>query len=156
MRSKLEERRAGLLKSPGQPPHGKSLRRKRCRMAEQADQNNPEAPVPAASDDTPGAPGAGEPLSLEDRLQLADQKAAEEHEAWLRAVAEMDNVRKRAQSDIASAHKYAVEKLAVALLPVKDSLEATLATATATHDALTSGVELTLRQLEAAFEKFQI
>src|SRR5205814_769774 len=47
-------------------------------------------------------------------------------------------------------------KLAVALLPVKDSLEATLATATATHDALTSGVELTLRQLEAALEKFQI
>jgi molecular chaperone GrpE len=68
----------------------------------------------------------------------------------------MDNVRKRAQADIAAAHRYALEKFALALLPIKDSLEATLATGTATHDALTSGVELTLRQLEGVFEKFSI
>ena len=67
--------------------------------------------------------------SPEELLRQAELKAAEHHDAWLRAKAETENVRRRAQDDIAKAHKYAVEKFASELLPVKDSLEAALAAA---------------------------
>jgi molecular chaperone GrpE len=86
-------------------------------------------------------------------LREAEQKAREHHEAWLRAKAETDNVRKRAQIDVANAHKYAVESLATELLPVKDALEASLAAENASLEALKSGVELTLKQLENVFDK---
>ena len=89
----------------------------------------------------------------EDRLAEAERKAAEHYDQWLRARAEMDNVRKRAQEDIAKAHKYSIESFATGLLAVKDSLEATLAADSATLEALRSGVELTLKQLAGQFEK---
>ena len=89
--------------------------------------------------------------STEDLLKAAELKAAEHHDAWLRAKAETENVRRRAQDDIAKAGKFAVERFAGELLPVKDSLEAALASDGAAH--LKEGVELTLRQLNAAFEK---
>jgi len=90
---------------------------------------------------------------VEELLRQAELKAQEHHDAWLRAKAEADNIRKRAQIELANAHKYAVETLATDLLPVKDSLEATLAADSAALDALRSGVELTLKQLSAVFEK---
>ena len=65
--------------------------------------------------------------SLEEMLRAAELKAAEHHDAWLRAKAETENVRRRAQEDIAKAGKYAVEKFSGELLAVKDSLEAALA-----------------------------
>jgi molecular chaperone GrpE len=89
--------------------------------------------------------------SLEDLLKAAELKAAEHHDAWLRAKAEGENIRRRAQEDIAKAGKFAVERFATELLAVKDSLEAALASAGGEH--LKEGVELTLRQLVAAFEK---
>jgi molecular chaperone GrpE len=93
--------------------------------------------------------------------QLVDKKKAElaaqeHHDAWLRAKADAENIRKRAQTDIASAHKYAIDNFANALLPVKDSLEAALATNNATLENLRSGVELTLKQLGSVFEKFKV
>jgi molecular chaperone GrpE len=91
--------------------------------------------------------------STEELLRQAELKAQEHHDAWLRAKAETDNIRKRTQIDLANAHKYAVENLAVELLPVRDSLEATLVADSASVEALKSGVELTLKQLDAAFEK---
>lgn len=109
---------------------------------------NAGTPAPAAG------PGASEVApSPEEQLRLAEQKAQEHMESWLRAKAETENLRKRAQADIASAHKYAVENLAEALLPVRDSLEAALAIENVTLESLKSGVELTLRQLNAVFEK---
>ena len=101
------------------------------------------------------AAGATAP-SLEEQLRQAEQKAQEHLDSWLRAKAETENLRKRAQADIAGAHKYAVENLAEALLPVKDSLEAALAIDTFTPESLKSGVELTLRQLNAVFEKAKL
>ena len=89
-------------------------------------------------------------------LRLAEQKTQEHLESWLRAKAETENLRKRAQADIASAHKYGVENLAEALLPVRDSLEAALATENITPESLRSGVELTLKQLNAVFEKARL
>ena len=91
--------------------------------------------------------------SLEQQLQQAEQKAQEHHESWMRAKAETENLRKRAQADVASAHKYAVENLAEALLPIRDSLEAALAIENATLESLKSGVDLTLKQVNAVFDK---
>ena len=90
--------------------------------------------------------------SLEDALRQAELKAAEHHDAWLRAKAETENMRRRAQEDIAKASKFAAEKFATAMLPVKDSLEAALAAENQTVDKIREGVELTLRQLVSAFE----
>ena len=86
-------------------------------------------------------------------IRLAEQKAAEHHDAWLRAKAETENVRRRAQDDIAKASKFAIERFAGDLLSVIDSLDAALAVETATVESLRSGTELTLKQLLAAFEK---
>jgi len=90
---------------------------------------------------------------LAEQLREAESKAAEHHDAWLRAKAEAENIRKRAQEDIAKAHKFGVERFAADLLAVKDSLEAALAADTGSVESLKSGVELTLRQLEGVFEK---
>ncbi len=94
--------------------------------------------------------------SMEELLKKAELTAQEHHDAWLRAKADAENIRKRAQTDIASAHKYAIDNFANALLPVKDSLEAALATNNATLENLRSGVELTLKQLGSVFEKFKV
>lgn len=115
-------------------------------MADQGPNNSAAAPeAEGAKVETPD--------SLEEQLRSAEQKSQEHLESWLRAKAETENLRKRAQADIASAHKYAVDKLAEALLPIRDSLEAALAIENATLESLKSGVELTLRQVNAVFEK---
>lgn len=99
-----------------------------------------------------GAAGSG----LEAMLAKAEADAREHRDAWLRAKAEAENIRKRAQSDLANAHKFALENFSSELMPVRDSLEAALSTHNATPEALRSGVELTLKQLTSAFDKFSI
>lgn len=94
--------------------------------------------------------------SLEELLKKAELDAAEHHDAWLRAKADSENIRKRAQIDIANAHKYATENFSTELLTVMDSLEAALAVENATVDNFKSGMELTLKQLTTIFEKFNI
>ena len=89
--------------------------------------------------------------SLAEQLRAAELKAAEHHDAWLRAKAETENVRRRAQEDIIKAGKFAADKFAQSMLPVKDSLEAALATENATLETFREGVELTLKQLVSAF-----
>ncbi|NOT17715.1 MAG: nucleotide exchange factor GrpE [Sulfuriferula sp.] len=91
--------------------------------------------------------------SLEEMLQQSELKAQEHHDAWLRAKAEGDNIRKRGQEDVAKARKFAVEDFASELLAVKDSLEAALSAETPSIENLKSGVELTLKQLSSAFGK---
>src|SRR3954464_8574902 len=76
-------------------------------------------PGPEGGDNQRHAPADAE-------LAEARRKAQENHESRLRALAEMENVRKRAQIDVANAHKYALESLSADLLPVRDSLEAAL------------------------------
>lgn len=91
--------------------------------------------------------------SIEEQFRQLELKAAEHYDAWLRAKAEGENIRRRAQEDISKAHKFAVEKFAGELLAVKDSLEAALTVPEQTVDSFKSGVELTLKQLVSAFEK---
>jgi molecular chaperone GrpE len=85
--------------------------------------------------------------SLETLLAEAQAKIEQQREAMMRAVADADNARKRAQAEAATAQKYALERFADGLLPVVDSLEAAL------KSGDTSGVELTLKQLQGALEK---
>ncbi len=106
----------------------------------------------AANDERAAETGNG----LEDALRKAEAAAREHQEAWLRAKADAENIRKRAQVDVANAHKYALEGFAGELVGVRDSLEAALAVRNGTIEALRSGVELTLKQLTSAFEKFAI
>ena len=94
--------------------------------------------------------------SLEEMLKIAELKGQEHHDAWLRAKAETENVRRRASEDIDKARKFAVEKFAGELLAVKDSLEAALANENQSAENLKAGVELTLRQLSNAFEKSRL
>jgi molecular chaperone GrpE len=109
--------------------------------------------VPSAAPDTPSPELK---VCLEDLLKQAESQAKEHHDAWLRAKAETENVRKRAQDDVAKAHRYALESFSEALLPVRDSLEASLAAPNVSLESLRTGVELTLKQLASVFEKFRI
>jgi molecular chaperone GrpE len=110
------------------------------------------APANAGNDMPPGEIMP----SLEELLKASELKAEEHHDAWLRAKAETENVRRRAQDDIAKAGKFASERFAGELLAVKDSLEAALASQNQDAAALRAGVELTLKQLVAAFEKSSV
>jgi molecular chaperone GrpE (heat shock protein) len=104
----------------------------------------------AVAEPAQAADGVAQPRGS---LQQARLKADEYHDAWLRAKAETENVRRRAQEDIAKAAKFAIDRFARELLAVKDSLEAALAPRMLSVDSLRSGTELTLKQLVAAFEK---
>lgn len=94
--------------------------------------------------------------SLEELLRAAELQAAEHHDAWLRAKAETENMRRRAAEDVDKARKFAVENFASELLAVKDSLEAALAAESPSVENMKDGVELTLKQLTAAFAKFNL
>jgi molecular chaperone GrpE len=85
--------------------------------------------------------------SLEELLAEAQAKIEEQRETMMRAVADADNARKRAQAEAAAGQKYAVERFAENLLPVMDSLEAAI------QSKDPSGIELTLRQLRNSFQK---
>jgi len=93
---------------------------------------------------------------LVELLKKAETEVADLRDAWLRARADADNTRKQAQADIAKTYKYAIEKFAEDLLPVKDALEQTLAAENVTPETLKSGAELTLKSLQAAFGRAQI
>jgi molecular chaperone GrpE len=106
-----------------------------------------------------GAPTAASPepaADLGELLRKAEAEAAELKDAWLRAKAETENVRKQAQNDVLKAHKYAIERFSKDLLTVRDALELALATPHDTIEALKDGVDLTLKNLNAAFEKVHI
>lgn len=104
---------------------------------------------------TDAAAGAA-PAESDALLAEAHAKVAELQESFLRAKAETENVRRRAQDDLAKAHKFAIESFAEHLLPVADSLEAALADTTGDLAKVREGVELTLRQLRGALEKGRV
>lgn len=94
--------------------------------------------------------------SPEEMLQAAERKAQEHYDAWMYAKAEGENIRRRAQEDISKAQKFAVERFSNELLAVMDSLQAGLAVETENVESFKNGMELTLKQLTSAFEKFNI
>lgn len=118
--------------------------------------NHTPASHPETDIDTEKAKNTETMPGIEEMLRQAELQSQEHHDAWLRAKADAENIRKRAQIDVANAHKYAIEGFATELLAVKDSLEAALATDTPSIENLKSGVELTLKQLSAAFDKYSL
>jgi molecular chaperone GrpE len=94
---------------------------------------------------------------LEEQLTLAEQKAHEQLEKTVRAVAELDNVRRRMEREVANAYKYGNEKLLAGLLPVKDSLEQALQIAEKNSDtAMHEGLELTMKLFTGVLQKFDV
>ena len=118
--------------------------------------DNPNPDNPAAGNGAAPNNEATVDSAVDTRLQELEAKHAEVSDAFLRAKAEAENTRRRAEDEIAKARKYAVESFADSLLPVKDSLEAALAIPDATSAQMLEGVHATLRQLVAALERNKV
>ncbi len=125
-------------------------------MQEEEHDLNRHGPGEASADSDSAATRHDTMPSDQELIRKLELQAQEHHDAWLRAKAESDNIRKRAQADVANAHKYALEGFASELLPVRDALEAALAADNSTVESLRQGVELTLKQLNSVFEKAAI
>ena len=104
-----------------------------------------------ADDEARGSDPSDDALQV--ALTAAQAKAQEHYDAFLRAKAEADNTRRRAQEDVSKAHKFGIENFAESLLPVVDSLQAALGDQSADAGTLREGVELTHKQLLSAFER---
>ena len=112
-------------------------------------------PIPP-QDDAPGAEAAPEADDSSRKLSELEARHAEVSDAYLRAKAEAENTRRRADEEVAKARKYAVESFAESLLPVKDSLEAAIAIPDAKPEQVLEGVHATLRQLASALERNRV
>jgi len=123
-----------------------------------------EVEVRSAEDaqDSAGLLGVGDdPVQLRVELDLAQAALQEYKEKYLRSMAEVENVRRRAANDVASARKFAVEGFASESLQVRDSLELARMVEISDEDKgvvekMKEGLDLTLRQLDSVFEKFGI
>ena len=123
-----------------------------------------ETPDPAQTAADAHASAAASPSSAADgssaalHAQLAELQArlTEASDGWLRAKAEAENTRRRAEEEVSKARKFAVEGFADSLLPVKDSLEAAVAMPEAKVEQVLEGVHATLRQLTAALERNKV
>lgn len=93
--------------------------------------------------------------ALEEKLTLSEQTAHENWEKSVRAIAELDNVRRRAEREVANAHRYGIEKLITSLLPVMDSLEQALQMAS-NDAAMKEGLELTMKLFLDVLQKFEV
>ena len=117
-------------------------------------ENQPPEPI----DTVPADTGLETPAEPSPAQQLAELQArhTELNDAFLRAKAESENTRRRADEEMSKARKFAIESFADSLLPVKDSLEAAIALPNATPEQLLEGVHATLRQLTAALERNKV
>jgi molecular chaperone GrpE len=122
---------------------------------ESARPQDPAAAADAAANDATAQTAAPE-ADLQTQLATLQAKNQELSDQFLRAQAEMQNTRRRADEEVAKARKYAVESFADSLLPVCDSLEAGLAHQDASVQQIREGAEATLRQLKAALERNKV
>jgi molecular chaperone GrpE len=126
-----------------------------------ANESGRGVPASSGSEPTTVLPETASQLVELERLQQAlvdsEERAKNHWEQYLRAVAELDNVRKRAQRDIEAANRYGLEKFAAELLPVRDSLELAVQNAgRADAKSLREGQEATLQLLSKALEKLGV
>lgn len=128
-------------------------------MQDQEKQEEQSTAQQVGENETAPAAEQAEPVMVavdsdfEEKLLQTEAKLAELQDAYLRAKADGENIRRRAQEDISKAHKFAVEGFAESMIPVRDSLEMALKIETLTIESLREGTEMTLRQLVSAFEK---
>ncbi len=104
----------------------------------------------------PDAAAAVASPSAEQRLAELEAKHTEVSDAYLRAKAEAENTRRRAEEEVSKARKFAVEGFAESLLPVMDSLQAAIAMPEAQVETVLEGVHATLRQLSTALERNKV
>ena len=116
------------------------------------DQSSPAPDTPAGAGPETAAPAP----DLQAQLAELQAKHTEVSDAFLRAKAEAENVRRRAEEEMSKARKFAIESFAESLVPVKDSLEAAIAIPNASNEQLLEGVHATLRQLAAALERNKV
>ena len=113
-----------------------------------------EAAAAAAASVAPEATTAAP--SLEEQLAAMQARLTEANDSFLRAKAEAENTRRRADEEVSKARKFAVEAFAESMLPVKDSLEAAIAIPNASNEQLLEGTHATLRQLTVALERNKV
>ena len=122
-----------------------------------ADADTAESEEGREAVDQPAEDGAESEDAGLAELEAMRELAAANHDRYLRAVAELDNARKRAARDVENARRYGLDRLAQALLPVLDSLEAGLASGEqASAESLLDGKRATMRLLNAALEQVGI
>ncbi|MBQ0930908.1 nucleotide exchange factor GrpE [Ideonella sp. 4Y16] len=117
-----------------------------------------DATPESTAEQTPPESGAqaATPPSLETQLAELQAKHTEMADAYLRAKAEVENIRRRSDEEVSKARKFAVESFAEAMLPVRDSLEAAIAAPDAPVEKVLEGVHITLRQLAQALERNKV
>jgi len=126
-----------------------------------ANESRRDAPGGSAAEPTTVLPETASQLVELERLQQAlgesEERARSHWEQYLRAVADLENVRRRAARDIEAANRYGLEKFAAELLPVRDSLELAVQNAgRADARSLAEGQEATLKLLQKALEKLGV
>lgn len=113
-------------------------------------------PAATPAEESMAAHASDEISRLHAELAELKAKSAELADQFLRAKADAENARRRAEEEIAKARKFGIESFAESLLPVADSLEAALAVKEATPQQLREGVDATLRQLMTALERNKV
>ena len=118
---------------------------------------------PAAPDNSPISDAEKPSVDVEAlkaELETVRSQAASHLDQFLRAKAETENIRRRAETDVASAHKFAIERFALEMLAVRDSLERAkgvdLQNGTAVLEKMLEGIDLTLRLMDNIFQKFAL
>lgn len=147
----LQKSVCGPLKSLGGAPNAPPFIILNSVMSQEhpTPEQDPQAAAPTEAPAATATNPADELVTLKaQNLDLADQ--------FLRAKAEAENARRRAEEEIGKARKFAVEAFAESLLPVTDSLEAGLAVQNATPEQLREGAEATLKQLKSALERHKV
>ncbi len=122
----------------------------------QPDAASPSTGSNGASPPEAASPAVAAPPTPEQRVAELETALAEAKESFLRAKAETENIRRRSEEEVAKARKFAVEAFAESMLPVKDSLEAAVASPQATVEQVLEGVHATLRQLGSALERNRV
>jgi molecular chaperone GrpE len=124
-------------------------------MSTNPEQNSSPPDATQAEGTEGGAPAPSETERLAAELAVAEEQLKESRDAQLRAFAEMENVRRRAQKDVESAHRFGVERFAADMIEVRDTLELGIAASAQAADAgsMLEGMSATLRMIDKAFDK---
>ncbi len=134
----------------------KKKKEQQAKQEEQQLQEEVSAQDELREDDAPTNEATDTNDTETDALKAAHEEIAELKDKLLRQHADMDNLRKRMQREVADAHKYAIEKFAVALLDVVDNLERAVETEEGNEQAVRQGIELTLDSWHKVASKFEL
>lgn len=116
----------------------------------------PQEPPSPAADESAAAITMPAATTPEDKIAELEARLVDMSDAYMRAKAEGENIRRRADEDMAKARKFAVESFAESMLPVMDSMEAAIALPDAKVETVLEGVHATKRQLAAALERNKV